>query len=201
MFQAALTETGTQSATLPGQIHFWEMRYRGRRSPEVTMIRRSRKTRPLRLGGRSRRRGMQTLEVVLVLPILLLVSLAIFQFGILVLVQQSVAHAATVTAREAGKGADVDELVLVANEILGPHCITIGADAAVVLEDVVAAQAIDHQGSLTCNPPAEPLMYADEVRTTICVDLIQQPFLRALEAYRVDFSGKRFEISSLVKKE
>ena len=165
------------------------------------MIRRSGKTRPLRLGGRSRRRGMQTLEVVLVLPILLLVSLAIFQFGILVLVQQSVAHAATVTAREAGKGADVDELVLVADEILGPHCITIGADAAVVLEDLAADQPIEYRGSLECNPRVEPPIYADEVRTTLCVDLVQRPFLTALEAYCIDFSGKRFEISSLVKKE
>ena len=161
------------------------------------MIRRSRKSRPLRLGERSRRGGMQTLEVVLVLPILLAVSLAIFQFGILVLVQQSVAHAATVTAREAGKGADVDELVAVANQVLGPHCITIGADAAVVLEDGVP----EYRGSLTCNPPAEPLMYADEVRTTISVGLVQKPFLTALKSYGVDFTGKRFEISSLVKKE
>ena len=162
------------------------------------MIRRSRKPRPLRLGRRSRREGMQTLEVVLVLPILLLVTLAIFQFGILVLVQQSVAHAATVTAREAGKGADVDELVLAANEILGPHCIAIGPDAAVVVEADLAAAS---RGSLTCNPPVGPSMGIDEVRTTICVDLIQQPFLTALEAYCIDFSGKRFEISSLVKKE
>jgi TadE-like protein len=165
------------------------------------MIRRSRKTRPLWLGGRSRRRGMQTLEVVLVLPILLLVSLAIFQFGILVLVQQSVAHAATVTAREAGKGADVDELAWVADQILGPHCITIGDNAAVVLEDVLADPPIQYRGSLACEPPVEPPIYADEVRTTICVDLVQKPFLRALEAYCIDFSGKRFEISSLVKKE
>ena len=144
---------------------------------------------------------MQTLEVVLVLPILLLVSLAIFQFGILVLVQQSVAHAATVTAREAGKGANVDELVGVADEILGPHCIAIGGAAAVVLEDVVAAQAIEYRGSLACNPPVEPLIYADQVRTTVCVDLVQRPFLTAIKAYCIDFSGKRFEISSAVKKE
>ena len=165
------------------------------------MIRRSKKTLSLGLKRRSRRRGLQTLEVVLVLPILLLVSLAIFQFGILVLVQQSVAHAATVTAREAAKGADVDELVLVANQILGPHCIEIGTDAAVVLEDVVAAQTLDYQGSLTCNPPVDPPTDADEVRTTICVGLNQKPFLTALKAYSIDFSGKRFEISSLVKKE
>ena len=154
------------------------------------MIRPSRKP-------RSRRGGMQTLEVVLVLPILLLVTLAIFQFGVLVLIQQSVAHAATVTAREAGKGANVDELVLAANEVLGPHCITIGPDAVVVLEDLVAVS----RGSLACNPPDMPSPGIDEVRTTICVDLIQQPFLTALQAYSIDFSDKRFEISSLVKKE
>jgi hypothetical protein len=165
------------------------------------MIRRLAKTRRLRLGGRSRRRGVQTLEVVLVLPILLLVSLAIFQFGILVLVQQSVAHAATVSAREAGKGANVDELAEVVQKILGPHCITIGAHAAVVLEDAAAAEPIEYRGTLTCNPPLEPPISADEVRTTICVDLVQRPFLRALEAYCINFTGKRFEISSLVKKE
>ena len=150
---------------------------------------------------RSRRGGMQTVEVVLVLPLLLMVTLAIFQFGVLVLIQQSVAHAATVTAREAGKGADVAELVLVADEIMGPHCIKIGTDAAVVLEDAAAIPPIVSGGSQTCLPPAAPPVPSDEVRTTICVGLAQQPFLTALEAFCIDLSDKRFEISSLVKKE
>ena len=158
------------------------------------MIRQSKKT-------RSRRRGMQTLEVVLVLPLLLMVTLAIFQFGVLMLVQQSVTHAATVTAREAGKGADVGELVAVANAIMGPHCITIGDDAAVALEYLDPTLQIDYEGTLMCVPPVVPAINADEVRTTTCVNLTQEPFLTALKTFCVDFSGKRFEISSLVKKE
>ncbi len=144
---------------------------------------------------------MQTLEVVLVLPILLLVSLAVFQFGILVLVQQSVTHAATVSAREAGKGANVVEVAAAVETVLRPHCLTVGPGVAVVLEDPLALPPVQKRGVLTCNPPAAPPPRADEVRTTVCVNLTQKPFLRALEAYCIDFTGKRFEISSLVGKE
>lgn len=149
------------------------------------------------------RRGMQTLEVVLILPLLLLMSIAIFQFGIMMLVQQAVTHASTVAAREAGKGADIDELVEVINRVLSPHGIVIGTDASVRLEDSEIVIPVEDQqrGDLQCDSPSSPVLGPYEVRVTVCVDLTTKPMLNALRSYGVDFSCKRFQISSMVRKE
>lgn len=159
---------------------------------------------PRRTRARSeRRRGMQTLEVVLILPLLLLMTIAIFQFGIMMLVQQAVTQASTVAAREAGKGADIDELVEVINRVLSPHGIVIGVDASVRLEDseIVIPPADQQRGDLQCDSPSSPLLGPHEVRVTVCVDLTTKPMLNALRSYGVDFRCKRFQISSIVRKE
>ncbi|MCH8922470.1 MAG: pilus assembly protein, partial [Planctomycetes bacterium] len=62
----------------------------------------------LRARRTSMRRGSVTLEFILVTPIIIILTWAVFQYGILLLVQQSVTHAAAVAAREAGKGEPID---------------------------------------------------------------------------------------------
>ena len=158
--------------------------------------------------GRRRRKGSQTLEVVFVLPILLLASIATIQFGVAMVVAQAVSHAATVGAREAGKmadtvapGVDMDELEKVIEAVLAPHGITIGAHASFVLEDPTAAVPVDQRGTLPCGHPTTPTVHPSEVRVTVCVDLSKRPFLNCLKSVGVDFTGKRFSATSLVKKE
>ena len=53
-----------------------------------------------------RRRGVATLELILVTPILLIVLIFSVQVGIFSIYQATIVHSATVAAREAGKGAD-----------------------------------------------------------------------------------------------
>ncbi|MEC7979163.1 MAG: TadE family protein, partial [Planctomycetota bacterium] len=86
----------------------------------------------LTLGSDRRRRlrsGIQTLEAVLAIPVLLIGMFAFFQFGPLVTVQQAVTQAAIETAREISKVhmfdlSDAVDLAVaenVVNEVLGVH--------------------------------------------------------------------------------
>ncbi len=149
----------------------------------------------------SRRRALATLQVVLVLPILVLMTVAIIQFGILILVEQAVTHAATVAAREAGKGADVDQLACVVETMLCPHNVKLGPNASLVLEDLEADTPVEQRGTLPCTAPSTPSLDADEVRVTVCVELSKKPFLNALKCVGLDLAGRRFSVSSVVKKE
>ena len=160
-----------------------------------------RRTKSVKYRRGDRRRGVQTLEVIVVLPIVIITTFAVFQFGIAMVVEQAVTHAATVGAREAGKGADIDELVVVVEEVLFPHGITIGTDASVVLEDPMAPSPVEQRGTVTCDPPLAPTLGVDEVRVTVCVDLGASPFLNALTSYGINFAGKQFTVSSAVRKQ
>jgi Flp pilus assembly protein TadG len=143
---------------------------------------------------------MQALEVILVLPLLLIMFLACLQFGILMVVQQAVAHAATVGAREAGKGADVDEVACVVNQMLSPHALTVPCNASVVLEDPDSTPATQRKGTLTCNPPPAPALDTDEVRVTVCVDATGPPFINVLRYFGVCVI-RQLKASSVVKKQ
>jgi len=149
---------------------------------------------------RSKRRGVYTIELILVMIVLVLATFVSLQFGIALIVKQAVAHAATVAAREAAKAnpADVPELEAIIERVLAGHQITIGSDASFVLEN---PNPQPPQGTLPCTPPATPVLDGDEVRVTVCVSLTAHPILNILEAYGVDFTGKAFSISAVATRE
>jgi hypothetical protein len=148
-----------------------------------------------------RRRGRLAFEILLVLPILLLTTFAIFQFGVALAIKQAVYHSSTVAAREAGKDADVDELVYVVDAIMANHGIQVGQYASVVLEDPDSDTPVVQRGDFACDPPAEPPLAGDEVRVTVCVSMESPPFFNALKNYGIDFSGRHVQVSSVVRKE
>jgi hypothetical protein len=149
---------------------------------------------------RANRRGVYTIELIVVMIVLILATFVSFQFGIALIVKQAVAHASTVAAREAAKAnpADLEELEETIETVLAGHGITIGADASFVLEN---PEPQLQQGSLPCAPPLAPLLSGDEVRVTLCVSLTAHPILNILEAYGIDFTGKTFSISSVATRE
>lgn len=151
--------------------------------------------------SRSRRAGMQALEVVIVLPILILLLVAGIQFGMAMLVEQAVTHAATVAAREAGKGASTAEVVQTVECILAPHAITLGPYAGLLLEDPAKYSQPQKAGSLACDAPVSPALESGDVRVTLCVALDRRPFLNALRAYGIDLTGRRFVVRAAVQKE
>jgi len=147
---------------------------------------------------RNQRRGVYAIELILVLLVLILATFVSLQFGIALIVKQAVAEASTVAAREAAKGADLKELTCVINRVLANHQIMIGSNASYVLEDPDPEPV---QGTFPCTPPATPVLSADEVRVTLCVSLTAHPILNILQMYGIDFTGRKFMISSVATRE
>ncbi len=134
----------------------------------------------------------------MVLVVLILATFASLQFGIALIVKQTAAHAATVAAREAAKGASLSDLQSDIERVLAGHGIQIGPDAAFVLENPLPQPK---QGTLACTPPAIPALDGDEVRVTLCVSLTAHPILNILQTYGIDFTGRVFTISSVTTRE
>jgi hypothetical protein len=147
---------------------------------------------------RQQRRGVSAIELILVLVVLILATFASLQFGIALVVKQTVAQAASVAAREAAKGASVAELTSDIETVLAGHGIKIGTDASFVLENPLPQPK---QGSLACSPPASPALDGDEVRVTLCVSLTAHPILNILKVYGIDFTGRDFRISAVTTRE
>ena len=150
------------------------------------------------------RRGVVTLELILVLPILVVTFIAMYEFTIVLIVNPAITHAATVAAREAGKGADVDELAEVVQAVIGVNCITVsdagGSGIKIVLEDGAALTTMFGDPDLVCETPPNALN-PDEVRVTLCVEYEATPVCNALRDFGFSLFGRFFWASSLVKKE
>lgn len=149
---------------------------------------------------RSQRRGVYTIEIVLVLFVLVLATFVSFQFGIALIVKQAVAHAATVAAREAAKAnpATLPELEQIIERVMAGHQIAVGSEMSFVVENPNPQPL---QGTLPCTPPATPVLDGDEVRVTVCLSLTAHPILNILDAYGIDFTGKTFAISAVATRE
>jgi hypothetical protein len=141
---------------------------------------------------------MVSLESVLVLVVLILATLVSFQFASALIVKQAVSHAATVAARELGKGASEDDVELTLNRILAPHGIAIGSDAGFRLE--TPQPGLPH-GDVACNPPATTDLSANEVRVTLCVSMTAGPIMNFLKPYGIDFTGKLLTASAVALRE
>jgi type II secretory pathway pseudopilin PulG len=147
---------------------------------------------------RPRRRGFSTIELILALVVLIVATFVSLQFGIALIVKQAVAQASIVAAREAAKGSDSARLKMAIERVLEGHQIKIGSQASFILEDPAPEP---QQGSLPCAPPAAPALDADEVRVTLCVSLTTHPILNILSMYGIDYTGKKFSISSVATRE
>src|SRR5437764_6851131 len=133
------------------------------------------------------RRGVNAIELIMVLVVLILATFVSLQFGIALIVKQAVAQASTVAAREAAKGANSTQLKTVIERVLAGHQIVIGPQASFVLEDPAPEP---QQGTLPCSPPASPALDGDEVRVTLCVSLTAHPILNILKNYGIDYTGR-----------
>jgi len=147
---------------------------------------------------RDKRRGVSSIELIMVLVVLILATFVSLQFGIALIVKQAVAQASIVAAREAAKGANQAQLTAVIERVLAGHQISIGSNASFVLED---PNPQPQQGTLPCTPPASPLLDGDEVRVTLCVSLTAHPILNILQNYGIDYTGRQFSISSVATRE
>lgn len=166
-----------------------------------------------RPGGRSRRAAI-IVELLLVFPILFIATLAIFEFGILVIVDQTVTAAATEGTREAAKvGAVTNEVAMVIDEILSVHQIVFDPtatnatdDARVIIEYGAPISTTTERGNTTIVCSANgPAVGTNEVKVTVCVNVTnaagEQPVPDWLSTFGFSLVGRKFEISSLANVE
>ena len=150
--------------------------------------------RPVRGARRRARRGVETLQLIIALPLLVIALFAAIQYGVVMIVLGAVTHAATVGARETGKHVDDATVVQVVDSVLSVHGIAIGPNATVVVERFGEPTFV--QGGVPCNPTG-PAIGPDDVRVTVCVDLTTPPLLNCLTIYGLDFTGRRLEVSAV----
>lgn len=156
---------------------------------------------------KSKRKGVEFLELILVTPILFIATLAIFEFGILVLYQEAVTSAVVEGAREAAKSTDDTEVAGVVQSFLALHNVIFdttnisngGGNAYVLIE---RGPAVGERGNLNYAAAAygpNPLN-SNEVRVTVSTPMVvanDQPVPNWLRFFGFNLGSSRMQISSL----
>jgi len=155
--------------------------------------------------GLRRRRGVEVLELLLVMPIFVLALVASVEYVPLLITQATITHAATVGAREAGKGADAEWAAIEANKVLAAASIAItdtaGSGTKVVIEDGATVTSWGDPSLTVASPP--PAVDAGNVRVTVCILFSAlktngSPVLGPYNAFGYMLAGDRFQIRALV---
>ena len=125
------------------------------------------------------RRGMHTVELILALPVILIATLAVFQFGIIFLVLHSVTTAAILGAREGASGGSLTEVQTVVNHALSPYGVDIlvtSTDGNIRFEQpATATNATLNPAGMDCTPIGPSTLNPGETRVTVCLKLIPDP--------------------------
>lgn len=145
-----------------------------------------------------RRRGNVTLEAVLALPVAFIVTLAIFQFGLVAVVHQVAVAAANDGVRVASQGGDLTAVRTAVDRVLSAVNLAIGANASVRRRDSSTSVTA---GSPSCPELATPTVAAGEIRVSVCIDMTAPPLLNALAKFGLSFSGKRLEVRAQTAEE
>jgi len=161
------------------------------------------------------RRGAVILEFLLVFPIVFFATLAVFQFGLLMLTVQNATHAVIEGARtgamlfpSATENEIADEIVVAMNRILKISGVEIGEDGtAAVLIERGASSSITvgtlPSGDVITPEGASPEV--GEVRVSLCFPLVNVPTSNVgyarpvpdlLKWLGISFAGAKFQLSS-----
>lgn len=153
------------------------------------------------------RRGAETLEVILALPALLIATIAIFQFGFIMLVHQAVTAAAVEGVREAAK--DQSTTVAAAMEvqrILGIHRLSFSTNSTNSIDDVRVlverfGSPTDQVGNSTLPCSAQGgTLQLNQVRVTVCVRMTNadgRPVPNWLSSFGFTLVGRTLEASAI----
>jgi len=154
------------------------------------------------------RRGIQVLEAILVLPILLIAILSGFLFAPLMAVNQATISAAEEAAREGAKQLGnqvVEDIVLeTAGPILAVHGLRLEDEggAMVIIEQF--EQPVICRGDIgvwnDC-PNTSTVTDAAEVRVTVRVAVKAAPIPQVLKYFGVDLSSQTLECTALARKD
>ena len=157
------------------------------------------------------RQGAVTLEAIIGLPILLLVVMAIFEYGTIMVVHHAVMAAVTKGAREGAKvpttlgAADrsrvLDAVEYSVEDVLGTHGLTVdvASGVQVVVED---STGVGSRGqAIGVVPGVTGITDPAEVRITLRVQFANARIPNLLGTFGVDLSAKYFEMSSTSRRD
>lgn len=141
-----------------------------------------------------RRSASVTLEALLVIPLLVIVTVAMAQFFITALVQQAAVNASIEGAKVASlQSSDMDDVRDAVNRVLDAVNLTVGPEVSVVRQTPFGTAM---RGAYPCTPPATPALAINEVRVTVCIDMTANPLLNSLSAFGINVSGKTMTAST-----
>ncbi|QDT19583.1 TadE/TadG family type IV pilus assembly protein [Gimesia chilikensis] len=177
----------------------------------------TRKTdRAYRLHYSKSRRGSVLLEFILAFPIILILSLAILEFGFYAMLQQTITTATIEGARKAAQvGSTTTAVGNLIQDYVALNSLTLAVgsqpaasnqgDVLVSIEDGSAAltQTIGNS-DIPCSPVG-PAPNADQIKVTVCVNLTNTngkfPLPDLLSSFGFSLSGKQLEISAMTSLE
>ena len=157
------------------------------------------------------RHGVVTLEAIVGVPILVIVLMAGFEYGLIMIMHQAVMSAVTEAAREGAKvpttvgavdGARVLNGVESAVEtVLGTHGLTVdvASGVQVVVED---SSGVGSRGQAIVAPPVvTSVTDLAEVRVTVRVEFNNTGIPGLLETFGINLSAKYFEMTSVSRRD
>ncbi len=155
----------------------------------------------------SRRKGVEYLELILVMPILFIATLAIFEFGILLLYEETVTSATVEGAREAAKTTDdtavaaiIQQFLAINKVIFDTTTISNGGGSAYVLIERGLTKGERGNLNYAANATGPNPLNANEVRVTVSTPLVvanDQPVPNWLRYFGLNLATSKMQVSSL----
>lgn len=143
------------------------------------------------------RQGIQILEAVLLMPLLLLGTFSFFVLGPAITVQQTLNSAAAETAREVAKRVPTQSAATIASATLEPilavHGLTLDPQSGVLVvieEDDNQVTCLGNTSIGPC-PATSSITSEDRVKVTVIVNIKGTPIPNALGAVGLDLSSKQ----------
>jgi len=116
------------------------------------------------------RRGISSLQVVFILPILILFTIAIVQYGTLLVTKQTIAASCAKAARTAARGGELQDVRLTVAKVLATNKMGVSdsGDVAIVVERHGKPPETAGNPQVAYQPRAADVQ-PGEVRVTVCV--------------------------------
>lgn len=160
-----------------------------------------------RVGSRASRRGVTVLQFTLLLPILLLLTIAVIQFSILGAVEGTIQSAAVEGAEEAALGENLHRIAQVVNRLLASQNLEVTPEGNVLIlvETVdpitgrVYIATVGNSSLADVCVPQGPSLLPHEVRVTVCAQITdsQGPVPDWLAFFGISLEGQLIKASSL----
>jgi hypothetical protein len=119
---------------------------------------------------RNRRRGITSVQVVLILPFLILFTIAVVQYGMWLVTKQTIAASSAEAVRTAARGGDLKEIERTVAKVLGTNKMRVSnhGDVAIIVERHGKPPEVAGNPRVKCRPHG-PDVQPGEVRLTVCV--------------------------------